>query len=96
MPGQTLLFCSAEIPAEYPIVPRALPFSLSPASLRYKEAFAEDREILLTNYPMVVVKLYGVWINEKQMFRTSQSKSGIYLPVIIYFVLKKRGKLGSW
>ena len=75
MPGQILLFPSAEAPAGYPIVPRALPFSLSPASLRYKEAFAEEREVLLTNYPMVVVKcfsrrgnvlqIYGVWINEK-------------------------------
>ena len=75
MPGQILLFPSAEAPAGYPIVPRALPFSLSPASLRYKEALAEEREILLTNYPMVVVKclsrrgnvlqIYGVWINEK-------------------------------
>ena len=75
MPSQILLFSSAEAPAGYPIVPRALPFYLSPASLRYKEAFADEREILLTNYPMVVVKclsrrrnvleIYGVWINEK-------------------------------
>ena len=75
MPGQILLFSSAEAPAGYPNVPRALPFSLSPASLRYKEAFADEREILLTNYPKVVVKclsrrrnvleIYGVWINEK-------------------------------
>ena len=49
MPGQILLFSSAEIPAGYPIVPRALPFSLSPAFLRYKEAFAEERKILLTD-----------------------------------------------
>ena len=75
MPGQTLLFPSAEASAGYPIVPRALPFSLSPGSLRYKEAFAEEREVLLTNYPMVVVKcfsrrgnvlqIYVVWMNEK-------------------------------
>ena len=75
MHGQTLLLSSAEAPAGYPIVPRALPFSLSPGSLRYKEAFADEREVLLTNYPKVVVKclsrrgnvlqIYGVWMNEK-------------------------------
>ena len=43
MPGQILLFSSAEIPAEYPIVPRALPFSLSPASLRQRGLCGGER-----------------------------------------------------
>ena len=29
------------------------------------------------------------------MFRTLKSKSGLYLPVIIYFIFTKGGKLGS-
>ena len=29
------------------------------------------------------------------MFRTSKSRSGLYLPVIMYFMLKKGVKLGS-
>ena len=40
-------------------------------------------------------RLYGVQINVLQMFRTLKSKSGLYLPVIICFILKKGGKLGS-
>ena len=36
MPSQILFFSSAEAPAGYPLVLPALPFSLSPASLRYR------------------------------------------------------------
>ena len=52
-PGQILIPSSVEAPAGYPIVSPALPFSLSPTSLRYREAFAEEREILLIHYGLM-------------------------------------------
>ena len=102
-PDQILLLSSAKIPAGSHCPPRASFFFLPSFPTIHRGLGGGKRNSPYTLRSNVVAKwlsqrrnvLKILWcVDEKQMFRTSKSKSGLYRPVmIIYFLLIKLGEL---